>query len=174
MKLNGKSLNVLATATAIIPRPGKNIELEIQAIPLDFGDRLDEHLPEPKPRYITTGKGNKTKQVADTESDEYRQSLHRNRMRRSALTVRESLKANGDLVFDSDNIDDWAERADGILKEFASAGFSDGDTGILIDQIDVLSNSTSQQLDAAKSLFLSRMTGKGDGQDGHGSQKAMP
>lgn len=157
MKYNNEPLRVRARATAIIPRPEKSIELQIQAIPLDFGDRLDKHLPEPEPRVITTKRNGKVTRALDSDDEQYQAELLVNRQRRSALTIREALTADPNISFDADSEKDWAARADGILREFVEAGFSDGDTGMLIEQIDMLSNNTHSQVEAVKRDFLSRM-----------------
>lgn len=153
MKRDGKPLLARARATAVIPRADGDLTFQIQAIPLGFGDVLDRELPEPQPQVETTHSKGKTESRVLRDDPGYLKAVARNAELRGALVIREALRADPLLTFDSDSLPTAKDRAEGILRELNEAGLSAGDTRILSDQVDALSNLTPEAVREATKRF---------------------
>ena len=170
MKQNGKKLETLATADAYVPRPGAEpLRLKIRAVPFGFADRLREEIPAPRPLRVKKG-GSRAGEDARVLFDDpnYIKQVLKHNARLNALVIHHALGADKNLSFDAIEGDSLVDFADEILDELGEAGFTEGDIGILADQVDILSNNAAGQVEEARNRFLSEVLegpedAKGDG-----------
>lgn len=160
MKRNGKTLDYLAKGEAVIPRPGGDIKFDIQALPRNFVQKLEDMLPTPKAPYITTKKKGKVERSRDYEDSHFIEALKINTDRKSALIFYEALKADKTLQWEIEGPENAEAHADSIIKELDSLNLSDGDFNCLTDQIAWLSNNSEGHVQEARNRFLSNMNGE--------------
>jgi len=153
MKRDGQLFRARARAIAVIPRADGELTFQIQAIPLGFGEMLDRELPDPQPQVRTVHSKGRTETEVLREEPGYLKAVARNAELRGALVIREALRADPSLTFDSDSLPTAKERAEGVLRELNEAGLSAGDTRILSDQVDALSNLTHEAVREAAKRF---------------------
>ena len=153
MKRDGQPLRARARAIAVIPRADGELTFQIQAIPLGFGETLDREFPDPQPQIRTVHRNGRTETEVLRDDPGYLKAVARNSELRGALVIREALRADPSVTFDSDNLPSAKERAEGILRELNEAGLSAGDTRILSDQVDALSNLTPEAVREATKRF---------------------
>ncbi len=170
MKFEGKTFKALARGEAIIPRGAEDLRLLIRGVPIGWAEEAEEKMAAPTPPRSFVHRGKERETVIDREDPSYLKALDLHRARMNALYIREALKEDSRVVFDTPEGGDLVVQADGVIAELRAAGFSGGDCQCLIQQIDALSNNTMEQINEARSRFLrERQAAAGAG----GSQSGM-
>lgn len=164
MKRDGQPLRARARALAVIPRADGDLTFQIQAIPLGFGDALDRELPAPRPQVRTVHAKGRSETEVLRDDPAHIAAVAQNNDRRGALVIREALRADPSVSFESDALASADVKADGILREMSDAGLSAGDIRILADQIDALSNLTPEAVREATKRFTELRQGAAQGQ----------
>ena len=166
MKINGQPIpNIIAVATAIIPRPGgQNLSFKIRSIPVGFVDKIDDELPAPTAPYVTISKDGKKVSKQDLEDKQFRKDLERHIVRLNTLIIHYGLSVDSSLTFDAKKGEKLSDFADSLRLELEKDGLSKGD--LIVDQIDHLSNDTMEQIKEARNRFLSVIRGVPESEDG--------
>lgn len=165
MKLNGKKLDAIATAEAVIPRDGgEELRFLIRSIPMGFVDDVKERLPKPRTKRVNKGKGANRKSFIDYQDPGYIEEVVLRTERINTMIIYHALGADKRISFEAVEGDNLADFADEVHREMSEAGLTDGDLGCLVDQIDILSNATDEQLQEARERFLSGLRGAEESQ----------
>ena len=170
MKINGRSQSESFVRQIALPRPdGSRLVLRVKPLPLGFHRRLRSSgiAPPAPPTRVARGSDGRPLRdaqglavlVPDEHDSEHLADVELYHQRVAVLVASEALSADTNVEFESAvpaNGGDWPRYADSLHREFAQAGWSDGDLVWLCDQVCRLSNLVDEHLEESRQNFSRR------------------
>ena len=170
MKINGRTQNETFVRQLAMPRPdGSRLVLAVKPLPLGFQRRLRSHgiAPPAPPTRVARGSDGRPLRdaqglavlVPEEHDRDYLAEVELYHQRVAVLVAAEALAADCNIEFESQKPaapEEWPRYADGLHREFAEAGWSDGDLIWLCDQVCRMSNLVDEHLEESRQNFSRR------------------
>ena len=149
-------------------RQGKvNVELLIEALPLNYTDTIDEIIPSPVPPKLGYCRDEKRKFIKDAqgspipfydrEDPKYKKEVQRaSSLQMMAMILKAIDLPENNIEWESKNERNTLAFYEDALEEFKSFGFSSGDLLYLIQEITSLSRINSDEIEDEMNDFLSK------------------
>lgn len=159
MKLNGQPVSVREVREVTLTRSdGKSITLKICGYPIGINRDYATIFPKPKPPYTEVNKAGRLDKdkVYNLDDPKWEKDIADWNYLLTFYIIWRGLSCDANISFESNVVD--RAGLESLVKEFFDAGFSEGDIGYLLGQINDASTVTPKEVDKALDSFSSNLT----------------